>query len=99
MTWWDRYDDVLQEEVALLAAAGMQPEISEEARLKGVLNIAIRLKVFVEDRDGVIQYPDLYPYFRPVLFVPGLGFDLRHYDPLSDWFVFLGGERDIGRQP
>ncbi|WP_158516068.1 HesA/MoeB/ThiF family protein [Syntrophotalea acetylenivorans] len=74
---------MLQEEVTRLAAADMQPNIIEESRSEGILEMAIRLEILGEQREGFIRYPDLYPYFRPTVYVPGLGFSLRHYNPLS----------------
>jgi hypothetical protein len=83
MSWWDRYRDELEREILALQAAGMQPRKDENAFAAGKAILHIRLTVLGSEVDGVIIYPDLYPYFRPVLQVHGLDGTLRHYDPGS----------------
>lgn len=81
MSWWDRYPSELEREILALQAEGMQSRKNEDAFAAGKAVLHIRLTVLGSERDGIIIYPDLYPYFRPVLQVPGLDGTLRHYDP------------------
>ncbi|MBU1057619.1 MAG: ThiF family adenylyltransferase [Proteobacteria bacterium] len=81
MVWWNRYPEELEREIHALEVAGMQPQKNEAKFKEGKAEIGIRLKVLGSERDASIVYPDLYPYFRPTLFVPGLGTTLRHYNP------------------
>ncbi len=81
MAWWDRHPGELRREIHALEAAGMQPQKNEEWFSKGKAIIHIRIEVLGKGRDAIISYPDLYPYFRPVLYVPGLDANLRHYNP------------------
>lgn len=89
MAWWDRYPGELEREIITLEAAGMQPRNNDEWFSVGKAVITIRLKVLGEVRDAAIIYPDLYPYFRPTLQVPGLGKGLRHYNPCSGEICLL----------
>lgn len=80
MAWWDRHPGELEREVKALEVAGMRPRVSFT---EGKAVVDIRLKVLGNERDALLIYPDLYPYFRPYLHVFGLDRNLRHYDPNS----------------
>lgn len=79
--WWDKYPGELEREIDALDVAGMQPQKNEARFKEGKAEISIRLKVLGSERGASIIYPDLYPYFRPSLYVPGLDTTLRHYNP------------------
>lgn len=86
MGWWERYPGELEREIAELQLAGMEPKVSYEGSRA---TIRIRLRLLGAEVDGTIIYPDLYPYFRPTLLVPGLDTNLRHYDPHSGQVCLL----------
>jgi molybdopterin/thiamine biosynthesis adenylyltransferase len=81
MAWWNRYPKELEREIHALEAAGMHPQKNEARFEEGKAEIGMRLKVLGSERDASVVFPDLYPYFRPSLYVPGLGTTLRHYNP------------------
>lgn len=83
MPWWERYPGELEREIDALEAAGMQPTRNERGFAAGKAIINIRLEVLGSMRDSFIVYPDLYPYFRPAVYVPGMDTGLRHYNPFS----------------
>lgn len=83
MAWWDRYPSELDREIQAFETAGMQPRKNEDWFSAGKAVINIRLEVLGSVRDGFVIYPDLYPYFRPTLQVPGLDAGLRHYNPCA----------------
>lgn len=89
MVWWERYPGELEREIQALESAGMEPRKNEERFAVGKAEINIVLEVLGNKRDGVIIYPDLYPYFRPALHVPGLGIGLRHYNPIGGEICLL----------
>lgn len=89
MVWWERYPGELEREIHALEIAGMQPRKNEERFAAGKAEIKIRLEVLGAPRDGFVVYPDLYPYFRPTLHVPGLGSGLRHYNPIMSEICLL----------
>lgn len=67
----------------------MQPRKNEECFSAGKAVINIRLEVLGREIDASIVYPDLYPYFRPTLLAPGLGTELRHYNPCAGEICLL----------
>jgi len=89
MAWWDRHLGVLDSEIDALEVAGLQPQMDSELFATGKVTVKIRLMVLGEERDASVSYPDFYPYFRPILRIPGLGADLRHYDPYSGEICLL----------
>lgn len=68
------------EEVRALEVAGYAPVVDETALHRGKLVISAKVPVFGEVRELTICYPDLFPYFRPEFFCPGLTAAQRHYD-------------------
>ena len=87
--WWIDCPTVLKLETGALESAGIPFEIDDEAKSNGVMKIDIRLNILGQLRDAYISYPDLYPYFRPTLLVPGLGGNLRHYNPVDGQVCLL----------
>lgn len=83
MTWWERYPGELEREILELESAGMQPRKNVAWFSVGKAAVDIRLEVLGQVKEALITYPDLYPYFRPTLQVPGLGVGLRHYNPCA----------------
>jgi molybdopterin/thiamine biosynthesis adenylyltransferase len=81
--WYERTPCILREEISALEDAGMSPEIDEGQKQLGRLVVRIRTHLFGQTRDGYLTYPDLYPYFRPSLDVPGIAGANRHYNPFS----------------
>ena len=80
--WWELHEGVLDHEIELLSNAGWLPKVDEAAKAGGRIVINVFLSIHEEKRDAQISFPDLYPYFRPHVFVDGLE-ALRHYNPLS----------------
>ncbi|UPU34495.1 ThiF family adenylyltransferase [Geomonas paludis] len=89
MSWWERHSGTLNQEMDALQSSGMQPELDVEAQARGQIAINITLTIHGKECRGRILYPDLYPYFRPVLVVPKLGYNLRHYNPFSGEICLL----------
>lgn len=87
--WWIDCPTVFEQETGALESAGIPFEIDEEAKKNGVIKIDIRLNILGKLRNAYISYPDLYPYFRPTLVAPGLGGNLRHYNPVDGQICLL----------
>ncbi|MDW7644816.1 MAG: ThiF family adenylyltransferase [Desulfuromonadales bacterium] len=81
MRWWDEYPAVLDEELTALQESGLQPVKDDESFARGLAVVRIKLTIFGQGENGWIEYPQLYPYFRPVVNCLGLGGGLRHYNP------------------
>ncbi|WP_243375513.1 ThiF family adenylyltransferase [Geotalea sp. SG265] len=94
MKWWEKNRVTLQQELDDLVAANMQPQLQKDMLKQGKVVITVNLQLFGNQHLGKIIYPDLYPYFRPRLFIPGLNFDFRHYNPLCGEICLL--KRDTG---
>lgn len=91
MNWWDKFNGRLEQELDLLREAGMQPELIEENKKNGKICIKLKLNIFDVEKDAELHFPDLYPYFRPVLIIPNLGSSLRHYNPVGGVVCLLPG--------
>lgn len=90
MSWWNRYPGALQQEIDELAAAGMHPQLNESViKESGKVTIHIRLRILGAERNATILYPDLYPYFRPILLAQELDYNLRHYNPFAGEICLL----------
>ena len=89
MAWWERHVGVLEYELHALEVSGLEPQKNEKLFSAGKAEIKIRLMILDAVRDAFIIYPDLFPYFRPIIKVPGLPLELRHYDPNSGEICLL----------
>ncbi len=85
------YPAIEEEEIGALRSAGLHPEIDEAEKKRGKLKVNIRVSIFGKERVGSVLYPDLYPYLRPTVIVPGLGEDLRHYSPGGELCLLARG--------
>jgi len=94
MLWWEKYPGRLEKELTELSAFGVEPKIDKAAFGEGRLIIDIQLRIRTELNHAQIIFPDLYPYFRPHLFVAGLETDLRHYNPVSGNVCLLSRPTD-----
>ena len=83
MTWWKRHPGELEREIEELQAAGRDPKLDNNAFQAGKAVIHISLDIFGKQYASKIVYPDLYPYFRPLIFTSDMDFNLRHYNPFS----------------
>lgn len=95
--WWERWPRCYEQELRALEAAGYQAERDDAAFERGIvrLRITVPTEQFGQLR-LTVTYPDLYPYFRPQIAAPDLGFsDLPHHlHPFGRTLCLLG--RDTG---
>lgn len=90
MRWWERYAGSLDEELKALENLGAEPRLNDELLKQGVVSIDVRVSILGNARFGRIEYPELFPYFRPRLYVPELGRNVRHWNPLNGEICLLG---------
>jgi len=88
--WWDRYADLLQDELDAFQQAGMPATIDVAWREGGLIRLS-----FTYECDGELIplyaiYPDLYPFVRAQVYADGLDLP-RHRNP------FIGNLCLIGR--
>lgn len=87
--WWERMPGRLQHEEQALQAAGIGYVRDEAAFAAGLA----RYRVTVPGPDGpldlVATFPDSYPYFKPHVAAPGLGYR-HHWNPRSGEVCLLG---------
>lgn len=89
MSWWVEYPGIFQEEIEALAEAGMEPVVDPDEFSRGRCIVSVQLEIFGQKNAGWIEYPELYPYFRPTVFCPGLRDGLRHYNPYNGAICLL----------
>lgn len=82
MVWFIDKPEILQDELARLAAIGAQYEIDEHAKGQGELVVKVKYRIDDDDLDFTCIYPSAYPYFPPIIsshnFPPG-----RHLEPFG----------------
>lgn len=77
--WWEADSDRFEREVAELSQRGYQPR---PAVRDGRMTIAAKARLFGQDRDLLIAYPDCFPYMRFEVFTSPLGVQ-KHQNPYA----------------
>ena len=87
--WFEELPDRLARELSDLAEVGATWQVDEEARSKGVLKLSPLMWPF----DGILElsvdFPDLYPYFRPEVGAPRLRLP-QHQAPAGGYLCLIG---------
>lgn len=89
--WWEKTEPSrLEDELSRLRAAGIEYEIDERAREKGLIKLNLR-RVRVDGRglDLAARFPDVYPYTRFEIRAPDLELDY-HQNPFTGQLCLLG---------
>src|SRR5215212_8762383 len=75
--WWQKTEPSrLEDELSRLRAAGIEYEIDERAREKGLIKLNLRsVRVDGRDLNLVALFPDVYPYTRFEIRAPDLELD------------------------
>jgi molybdopterin/thiamine biosynthesis adenylyltransferase len=89
MSWGKKNPGELEIELNELNAAGFNPQLVENEEGTGPTTVNIQLDVLGTARQGKIQYPNLFPWFKPTLIVEGIEEELRHYNPNSGEICLL----------
>jgi len=91
--WFVEHPELLERELDALSRAGLEVEVDEAARTRGVLRLRFSVPVpggDVRNSPGegedhlalTAVYPDSYPYFRPQVYAAGLSLP-RHQHPFE----------------
>jgi molybdopterin/thiamine biosynthesis adenylyltransferase len=90
-SWWERFPGRLEAELADFAARGLRFE-RDETLFRDSGRLLLRGNVQHEERQVELEvlYPDLFPYFRPEVFAPGVHLD-RHQSPVAGNLCLLDG--------
>lgn len=89
--WWQKTEPSrLEDELSRLRAAGIEYEIDERAREKGLIKLNLRsVRVDGRDLNLVALFPDVYPYTRFEIRAPDLELDY-HQNPFTGQLCLLG---------
>jgi molybdopterin/thiamine biosynthesis adenylyltransferase len=87
--WWEERPGLLDEELGALRDAGIQHEIDEAWKARGILRLDLDVTVAGETLKLFAIYPDLYPYVRPEVYAPDLSLP-RHQNPAQGNLCLLG---------
>lgn len=88
--WWETRPRLLDGELDALRQAGASPELDHQA-LDGERVVRVRLRWTVDGHEiGLVAvFPDLYPFFPPVVIAADETF-ARHQEPLDKTLCLLG---------
>jgi molybdopterin/thiamine biosynthesis adenylyltransferase len=87
--WWERWQGRLDHELKELDDAGIAYELDEGARSNGVIRLNVSPAVNGITLKLVVNFPDLYPYFRFEISAPTL--DLKHHQhPFAKNLCLIG---------
>ena len=89
MAWFEDAPDRLQQELAALEAAGIAFVQNETARDQhGIIEIDVTVQVGNVSQRLVATYPDEFPYFKPLVHGPDVGF-IHHFNPDTGEYCLL----------
>jgi hypothetical protein len=89
VAWFDDAPHLLQREIDALEEAGIAFTIDEDLKTKrGLLQITARIEVEGQEHDFVATYPDEFPYFKPFVTGPDLGYR-HHVNPTTQEYCLL----------
>jgi len=87
--WYEESPERLQRELAALGAAGLDFVVNDAARQeRGVIEIVVTTQLEAEQCTLVATYPDEFPYFKPLVRGPDLGYR-HHVNPTTGEFCLL----------
>ena len=88
--WWEARPGLLESELEALRQAGASPEVDHDAmRDERVVRVRLRWHAGGRVIALVAVFPDLYPFFPPVVVAPDETF-ARHQEPLDRALCLLG---------
>lgn len=87
--WFERDPELLDREISALEELGAVVRIDNEARGVGILRLFISYPTSGGQIDLIGHYPDLFPFFRPEVFAPGMALQ-RHQHPISKGLCLIG---------
>jgi molybdopterin/thiamine biosynthesis adenylyltransferase len=93
MRWWDRYPDRLTREVDRLKACGFITAFDPASPKGDVIELSASYTLDGREYQLRILFPDLYPYFRPQVYAPGLSVP-HHQNPFDGNLCLIGRNSD-----
>jgi hypothetical protein len=85
--WFEEIPERLERELNDLAEVGASWQINQEAKVKGVLRLHTVLWPLLGGVELAVDFPDLYPYFRPEVRAPDL--QLPHHQAPGHGYLCL----------
>lgn len=93
MAWFDDDPDRLSSELRALEAAGLSYVLNDAAReQRGVIEIEVTIDLEEVPRRMVATYPDEFPYFKPFVHGPDVGY-AHHFNPATGEYCLLEAGR------
>ena len=89
MPWFEDDPDRLREELIALDAAGLSFVQDDAAReQRGVIEIEVNIELVGAPQTVVATYPDEFPYFKPIVHGPDIGY-AHHFNPGTGEYCLL----------
>lgn len=95
MAWFEDDPGRLTKELCALEAAGLSFVLSDAARQqRGVIEIEVTLDLEGAPQRMVATYPDEFPYFKPFVQGPDVGYT-HHFNPATGEYCLLEAGRGV----
>ncbi len=95
MAWFEDDPGRLSKELCALEAAGLSFALSDAARdQRGVIEIEVTVDLEGAPRTMVATYPDEFPYFKPFVQGPDVGY-ANHFSPATGEYCLLEAGRGV----
>src|ERR1700722_5388479 len=91
--WWEIWPGREEYEFEALKSAGIRYQVDQRIPELSFLRLKLEFPWHGENIILVVDYPPLYPFFRPDVFAPPGTFP-RHQNPLSGSLCLLGRKSD-----
>lgn len=89
MTWFEQNPGLLHKELSELEEAGLDHVLDEDARDRhGQIRVEVQVTIAGEQRTMTAVYPDQFPYFKPFVTGPDLGY-ANHFNPTTGEYCLL----------